>query len=339
MLTFLGDVFVSEIIKNNCGVFPDYVINLEAPITSAENGYPGKINLKTDRNNLPESFGSKPLAVCLANNHIMDFGREGYHDTITDLTTHGIGFFGAGNDGNNFNNPFICRIRDVKIALLGYVCASTNPVYADGDMPGVTPITIDKVLSDVALAKSLKAERIVVSLHWGAENVSLPKPEDVKTARKIIDCGADLIIGHHAHRIQPWEIYQGKYIFYGLGNCVFPELSVPAAFEDGKPGIHVLLRQHGWNRKSLAVEYDVNLEKVYIRKLKFNGANLNCSGYIQQKKLFSVFSFSGYSSVYQACYLYDKFKLIIAGYLKNKKKLSFEHIKIIFNLIKNYGHY
>ena len=77
--------------------------------------------------------------------------------------------------------------------------------------------------------KTLKVETalIIVSFHWGTENNSTVTPEQRELGRFAVDMGADLILGHHPHVIQPFELYQGKWIVYSLGNFVFGGNSNP----------------------------------------------------------------------------------------------------------------
>ena len=72
---------------------------------------------------------------------------------------------------------------------------------------------------------------VIVSMHWGNELVENIKSEYIKTAHKIVDLGADLIVGHHPHVINGIEYYKGKYILYSLGNCSFAGSSDPTENE------------------------------------------------------------------------------------------------------------
>lgn len=76
------------------------------------------------------------------------------------------------------------------------------------------------VLSAIGEAKE-KCDLVVVCIHWGFEYNRLPMPLDIDLAHKAIDAGADLIIGHHPHCVQPKEIFKEKPIYYSLGNFYF----------------------------------------------------------------------------------------------------------------------
>jgi poly-gamma-glutamate synthesis protein (capsule biosynthesis protein) len=69
------------------------------------------------------------------------------------------------------------------------------------------------------------ADLVVVTVHWGRELDLVPRADDIERATAMIDAGADVVFGHHQHRLQPMTIYEGRPIFWGLGNFVWPKLS------------------------------------------------------------------------------------------------------------------
>jgi poly-gamma-glutamate synthesis protein (capsule biosynthesis protein) len=73
------------------------------------------------------------------------------------------------------------------------------------------------------------ADIVVVSVHWGFELDTNPRADDIERAQAMIDAGADIIFGHHQHRLQPLEFIDGKPVFWGMGNFVWPHNSVPSA--------------------------------------------------------------------------------------------------------------
>src|SRR5690606_30196007 len=93
MLTFLGDVFLKNPVSIEVDLPGGVVFNLEAPLTDAEHGYPRKINLKADPDNLDATFTTTPLAVNLANNHILDFFENGLESTLAALDARGVQHF------------------------------------------------------------------------------------------------------------------------------------------------------------------------------------------------------------------------------------------------------
>ena len=92
---------------------------------------------------------------------------------------------------------------------------------ADGD-------TVESMVATVEAAASV-ADFVIVTVHWGVELDTNPRPEDVERAGALIAAGADAIFGHHPHRLQPLEVVQGRPVFWSLGNFVWPEMSAASA--------------------------------------------------------------------------------------------------------------
>ena len=268
-LNFFGDVFLDKPRLADVPLQGEYVFNLESPLTRSVKPVWGKINLKSGAVHFKETFGKNPVAVCLANNHIMDYGKEGFLETVRNLQSQGIQYFGAGCLADNCRNPLVLELGGQRIALLGYVCPSTHPIFAAAENFGVSPIDLTAIAKDILRARTAGAQRIIVQLHWGAEDVGLPKPADVQLAHRVIELGADLIIGHHAHCIQSFEIFKDKYIFYGLGNALFPNTAMVSYSREGERKNNRQIEWKKWNRRSLAVQFDTQSLAVDIRLLAF----------------------------------------------------------------------
>ncbi len=328
-LTFLGDVFLPERYACRVEDLGQYVLNMEYPITGSVIGHPGKINLRVRKNHLQDTFGHAPAAVCLANNHILDYGLQGFEDTVRTLQHDGVPYFGAGYKGDNCNNPIVIDCDGVRVYLLGYVCASTSPVFATNDRPGVLPIDVEQIKSDMQDARTAGAQRVVISLHWGAEEVYLPKPSDIQIARALVDAGADLIIGHHAHRVQAWEKYHGKYIFYGLGNCIFPDLEADAHFneETGLPARRVVIKMKFWNKRSIAVTYRPESNEVLLRKLYFDGKTLKASSRECSCGDNQIEFGADYAGEFRRSFVWGKTRSALFKFLREPKLPGMRHLK------------
>lgn len=162
--------------------------------------------------------------VSLANNHTPNFGEKGLKDTFLYLESAGISYMGAGENEKEAYRPLYLEKKGIKFAFFAYSEAGLVPASyeAGGDRAGTAFMRKEKMVEAVQGARQ-KADFVIVSLHGGTEYVG--KPNDIQTdfARAAIDAGADLIIGHHPHVVQTMEQYQGKYIFYSLGNFVFDQ--------------------------------------------------------------------------------------------------------------------
>ena len=152
-------------------------------------------------------------AVNLANNHSMDYLAKGYSDTVATLDHAQIASFGD-------TKVAVYEKNGVKIGLIG-----VNPLG-----PLEEGVNLDNLKSDLqATIQTINKDTslIIVSFHWGTENKSTSTPEQRELGRFAIDMGADLVLGHHPHVLQRYEMYQGKCIVYSLGNFVFGGNSNP----------------------------------------------------------------------------------------------------------------
>jgi poly-gamma-glutamate synthesis protein (capsule biosynthesis protein) len=146
----------------------------------------------------------------LANNHTLDMGKEGLKETKDWLKKYQINFVGSPLTSSS-DNPDSFFSRD-NITFLAF-----NRIF---------PFTVKEkeIIKTIKMVKSLKPDNfLIVSLHWGEEYKSINSPAQQSLAHKIIEAGADLIIGHHPHVVQNIEKYQGKLIFYSLGNFIFDQ--------------------------------------------------------------------------------------------------------------------
>lgn len=156
--------------------------------------------------------------ITLANNHLMDCGREGVVETLNILRKQGICPIGAGEDESKAHEPAIIQAGKFKIGLLGYYW--NKRTSARKNKPGSAMDTPEKIANDIHHLKQI-VDRIVVTVHWGVPYEKVPLDEDRKKAFYAIDCGADIVIGHHPHIVQPFEIYKNRPIFYSIGNFAF----------------------------------------------------------------------------------------------------------------------
>jgi 2',3'-cyclic-nucleotide 2'-phosphodiesterase (5'-nucleotidase family) len=257
-LIFLGDVFLDKPYKVEINL-EKFVFNLEYPLSTSGQPAKNKINLGSDSPNILETFGKFPAAVNLANNHIMDYGEEAFAKTIDYLNKNNIGYFGAGNEFNNFNNPLILIKDKKKIAMFGYSCLSTHAVFGNENKNGSALLDEDKVVQDIQTVKN-EVDFIVVQMHWGDEEIKYPKRTDVDKSRMFIDAGADIIIGHHAHVIQTVEKHNGKNIFYGIGNFIFPDFNVPSNYDGKKFQNRSIKVQRKSNKQSIIVHLNKYLQ-------------------------------------------------------------------------------
>jgi poly-gamma-glutamate capsule biosynthesis protein CapA/YwtB (metallophosphatase superfamily) len=156
--------------------------------------------------------------LTLANNHLMDCGPDGVQETIEILKQSNIKVVGAGVDPAAAHAPAIIATSNGTLGVLGYYwnqrCAATA-LRAGGAMDDVSSLERD------IPALRRQVDFLVVTTHWGVPYERAPTDGERIRARRAIDLGADAVVAHHPHVIQPCEIYRGRPIFYSVGNFAF----------------------------------------------------------------------------------------------------------------------
>jgi poly-gamma-glutamate synthesis protein (capsule biosynthesis protein) len=213
----------------NGGAFRELVKGADLAIANFENPAPDKFRYHTSGT----VFSADPALikglanagidfVSLANNHIGDAGRAGILQTIENLADYGIASGGAGRNARAARRPTILEAGGIKVAILAY--DTIAPGYrASADRAGSALLTAPIVEQDVKKAHDAGAELVIVFPHWGTEYDPTPFKGQQALARASIDAGADMVIGNHAHWAGAMEIYDGKPIWYALGNFVFDQ--------------------------------------------------------------------------------------------------------------------
>lgn len=178
-------------------------------------------------------------ACNLANNHSLDYGKEGLFQTKEILSSVGISSFGD-------EDVLRKEIKGVNFSFLGF-----NEV-------GLGEEAFKKLLDQLSLKIKLEKEGsdfVIVSFHWGDEYTEEISPRQREFSRLAIDSGADLVIGHHPHWIQGKEEYKSKKIFYSLGNFVFDQMWS----EKTKEGMAIRFTLEGANLRDVE-EFKVKIE-------------------------------------------------------------------------------
>lgn len=205
--------------------------NLEGPISDKGTKVGSIYSFRAE----PEAIEGLTFAgfdiLSLANNHAFDYTGEALEDCLTRLSKAGISYVGAGFTENEAYSPVIKEIDgpadspQVKIAFLAYTNLGPETWRATEENSGIAWISKDnfeKIKKDIENAKS-QADILVVSLHSGEEYQKTPTQFQIEFSKMAIDAGADLVVGHHPHVIQPNEKYGNGYIFYSLGNFIFDQ--------------------------------------------------------------------------------------------------------------------
>ena len=237
--------------------------NLESPlVSSAPKLEPSKLTLRAAPHAAESLKRSGIDCVALANNHTMDYGQEGMFETIDRLEGVGIVHHGAGRDAYSAHAPAIVERKGQRIGLLAFCDPSgvdTMPydnvwlrrnTCAHSGSPGVAALDIDDCCAAIRALRS-DVDWVIVQIHWGQEMCRLPSPEQRAQARSMVAAGADLILGHHPHILQPCEWIAGVPVFYSLGNFLFSEMYWRGCNSVGEHyccrlRLHPDCRQVGW---------------------------------------------------------------------------------------------
>lgn len=223
-ILFVGDLMldreVENLIKKNSVLYPfqkinkftekyDFVFgNLEGPIVENPPSFSQKSLTFAFSKNVIEglAFGNFDV-VSLANNHTLNMKEKGLAETRKFLAEGNIKAVG---DPLKCSENFLYQKNDL-------VFLAFNKTYAKS-------CADEEIVKTIKLISSASPENfIIVNIHWGDEYQLTSSPAQQKLARKIIDAGADLIIGHHPHVVQEIGIYKNKLVFYSLGNFIFDQ--------------------------------------------------------------------------------------------------------------------
>ena len=180
------------------------IVNFEGTLTNTKSKTKNTFSFAAPPEYVQVLTSGNVEAVSLENNHVMDHGEQGYEDTCQ--TLHGAGILYSGHLGSSIYTTE----TGVDIGMLSY--QTFNGKY---------PAIYEAIEGDIQMLRDAGCELVIVSYHWGEEKDYVPNERQVPLGRATIDAGADLVIGHHSHRINPIEEYKGKYICYSLGNFSF----------------------------------------------------------------------------------------------------------------------
>lgn len=240
-MIFGGDIMLSRTVNKRMSDYNDYawparliasstnladitIFNLESPFLkdSTYSVASGSFSFKAN----PLSVGTLTLlgadVVSLANNHMLNAGRQGLVDTIDILKENNINSIGAGLNDDAARAGVVLEVNGWKIAFLAYAYPQDSSIATD-ERAGIANMNLEDLKIDIKRLKN-KSDLVIVLMHAGVEYVSQANKEQINFAHSAIDYGADAVIGHHPHWPQNWEIYKDKPIFYSLGNFIFDQM-------------------------------------------------------------------------------------------------------------------
>ena len=206
-------------IKKYLSIFDLVIANLEAPFVVNEKPISGKsatVCAHPKNIELIKYLGITHLN--LANNHIGDYGLDGYERTIELIENNNLKWFGTENKQLNLNYD------DEKIALMGFCSFNTNPSPVKSKSKlGLNYLDAYKVIENLK-DNAEKGYFNILSVHSGQEHIQMPSSDDVKFARHLANQFNYVYYGHHPHVIQGFERVNKSAIFYSLGNFIFDDV-------------------------------------------------------------------------------------------------------------------
>lgn len=161
-------------------------------------------------------------ALSVANNHIGDWGRDAFEDTLHRLDDVGILSVGAGYTKEEARKVKILEVNGLKIGFLGFSDVGPKWLSTNGNLPVIVLASdpdYEKIIQDAAA----QVDHLVVSFHFGEEYETKANARQIDLAHRAIDAGAHIVIGHHPHVAQQVERYKEGVIAYSLGNFIFDQ--------------------------------------------------------------------------------------------------------------------
>lgn len=210
-------LYVSDYLSSADLVFS----NLESPIVTDCPRFEHGFTFCADPRIVEGLVSSNINVVSLANNHILNFGKDGLEDTKRYLDNSNILYTGV-------DNLAVKEIKDTTFGFLGFDFTVNVPTQKDWDL---------------IKESDSKVDVLIIGVHWGEEYKEKANNNQRAWARKMVENGADVISGHHPHWVEDYEYINGKPVYYSLGNFVFDQmwseetkksLLVKLTFEDGK---------------------------------------------------------------------------------------------------------
>ncbi|MBD3355063.1 CapA family protein [Candidatus Woesearchaeota archaeon] len=226
-LVFVGDVMLGRRVDSEKNIFKNVKDllkkgditfgNLECPLCEGLDYVDKKyvFSAKEDCGKIIKDAGFDLLSI--ANNHIIDCREKGLENTKRILEKNNLKYLGV---GKGQQRPTVIEKDGIRIGFLAY--CKKQKIFKE--LEKIPYITGENMIEDI---KNADVDFLVVSVHWGREYNLRPSEKQIKLAKKMIENGADIVVGHHAHIPQKIEEYKGGVIAYSLGNFVFDQIFNP----------------------------------------------------------------------------------------------------------------
>ena len=239
-LAFAGDIMLDRGVKNsvlknfngdysalfqNIDVFRKSDIsfaNLEGAVSDTGVDQKNLYSFRMDNSVIPALKGLGINIFSVANNHMADWGRIAFSDTLSNLKENEIFYTGGGNNTEEAETPVIMEKNGLKIGYLGFSDKGPDYMVADKEKAGVLLVNNPR-FEEIIKNAAKQVDYLVISFHFGEEYQTKHNKRQEYLAHKAVDNGAKIVIGHHPHVVEDTEVYKNGYIAYSLGNFVFDQ--------------------------------------------------------------------------------------------------------------------
>ena len=209
--------------------------NLEGPISDKGTNVGSEYSFRMDPQVAGTLAGAGFDVVSLSNNHMGDWGRDAFEDTMRRLQRAGIAYAGGGWNEKESLEPTTFEVRGKRIGFLAFSDVGPQWMQSKEALSGIAAIPTGragKTYVEKAVFQATKnVDILIVSFHFGEEYEQAPNARQRELGRLAIDAGARVVIGHHPHVVENIEEYGGGVIAYSLGNFIFDQNFSPETME------------------------------------------------------------------------------------------------------------
>lgn len=250
--------------------------NFETVTAGGEVGYSGYPRFNTPEEAL---FALKEAGfdiLSTANNHSLDQGKNGLIKTIDNIHKYGMKNIGTYKEENTI---LVEEVNQIKIGFLSYTYGLNGMDYTlteDELSFMVNLIDENKIRSQIEEARAMEVDLIVVFIHWGNEYQREPSNYQLELGEKIIEWGADIILGSHPHVVQKSQIInkdgRDKFIIYSMGNFLSNQRKETMGNSYTEDGIMVQLEIEKDLVENIAIIKNIHFVPTWVHRYRENGS-------------------------------------------------------------------
>ncbi len=253
---------VFELVKEGIRFADITSFNLEGPVSDKGSNVGSVYSFRMATSVLPVLANVGFDVAMFSNNHIGDWGKLAFEDTIQRTRDANISVVGAGLNYEEVSEPLVIEKNNIKIGFLSFSDVGPSHMKAGTSTSGIILLS-DPNLEDIIKNAKSKCDKLIVGIHWGDEYKNSPTERQQEFGHKIIDWGALVVVGHHPHVIEPAEKYNGGLIVYSLGNFVFDQYFSKETMEGNV--LYLTFTENGVEEYALQkIEIDNNFRPFFV---------------------------------------------------------------------------